>query len=405
VAWSRALSPGGDMPMRLTALTRQPQEYPHGVPRTMRVGILTAGGDSPGLNAAIRGFGKAAISTYGMEVMGFRDGFRGLAEDHRVGLDTAALSGILTVGGTILGTSRDKPHRMLVDGHVIDMTPVIVETYRKAGLDALICLGGGGTQRNALRLARAGLNIVTLPKTIDNDVARTDATFGFATALEIATEAIDRLHSTAHSHHRIIVAEVMGHQAGWLTLGAGLAGGADAILIPEIPYRVERIAEAIRRRSRNGTNFSIVAVAEGARDVDDAAALQAVEKRLDATKKPAERAAAKAELAALDARHAGNTLRLAAQLEALTGLESRVSILGYIQRGGTPSGIDRLLATRLGSAAADLVRAGHFGVMVAARADGTEPVPLEEVAGHRKLVPPDHGWVAAARHVGTCLGD
>lgn len=375
------------------------------MPRTMRVGILTAGGDSPGLNAAIRGFGKSAMSTYGMEVVGFRDGFRGLAEDRRVRLDKGALSGILTVGGTILGTSRDKPHKMLVDGRVTDMTPVIVETYRKARLDALVCLGGGGTQKNALRLARAGLNVITLPKTIDNDVALTDATFGFATALEIATEAIDRLHSTAHSHHRIIVAEVMGHRAGWLTLGAGLAGGADVILIPEIPYRVEKIADAIRRRSRSGTNFSIVAVAEGARNVQDAAAFHAVEKRLAAAKEPAERDAAKAELIALDALHAGNTLRLAAELEALTGLESRVSILGYVQRGGTPSGVDRLLATRLGSAAADLVQAGRFGVMVAARADGTEPVPLEAVAGRRKPVPPDHGWVTAARHVGTCLGD
>jgi ATP-dependent phosphofructokinase / diphosphate-dependent phosphofructokinase len=375
------------------------------VSRTMRVGILTAGGDSPGLNAAIRGFGKAAMTTYGMEVVGFRDGFRGLAEDRRIQLGKGALSGILTVGGTILGTSRDKPHKMLVDGQVTDMTPAIVETYRKARLDAIVCLGGGGTQKNALRLVRAGLNVVTLPKTIDNDVALTDATFGFATALEIATEAIDRLHSTAHSHHRIIVAEVMGHRAGWLTLGAGLAGGADVILIPEIPYRVENIAEAIRRRSRSGTNFSIVAVAEGARSVEDAAMLRSVEERLAATKVLTERGAVKAELAALDAQHGGNTLRLAAELEALTGLESRVSILGYVQRGGTPSGVDRLLATRLGSAAADLVKAGHFGVMVAARADGTEPVPIKDVAGRRKPVPPDHGWVIAARHVGTCLGD
>ena len=373
--------------------------------RTMRVGILTAGGDSPGLNAAIRGFGKSAMNTYAMQVIGFRDGFRGLAEDRRVQLGKGALSGILTVGGTILGTSRDKPHKMLVDGQVTDMTPTIVETYRKAHLDAIVCLGGGGTQKNALRLVRAGLNVVTLPKTIDNDVALTDATFGFATALEIATEAIDRLHSTAHSHHRIIVAEVMGHRAGWLTLGAGLAGGADVILIPEIPYRVESIAEAIRRRSRSGTNFSIVAVAEGARSVEDAATFNSVEERLAASKDPVERAAAKAELAALDAQHAGNTLRLASELEALTGLESRVSILGYVQRGGTPSGVDRLLATRLGSAAADLVKAGHFGVMVAARADGTQPVPIEDVAGRRKPVPPDHSWVVTGRHVGTSLGD
>ena len=382
-----------------------PSAYHHRVPNPRRVGILTAGGDSPGLNAAIRGFGKAAISTYGMEVVGFRDGFRGLAEDKRVRLDKRTLSGILTIGGTILGTSRDKPHKMLVDGEIRDMTEAIVATYRKAGLDALVCLGGGGTQKSALRLAKAGLNVVTLPKTIDNDVAKTDATFGFATALEIATEAIDRLHSTAHSHHRIIVAEVMGHRAGWLTLGAGLAGGADVILIPEIPYRVASVATAIRRRNRRGTNFSIVAVAEGARNVEDAKALAAAEARAERAKDPAERETASAEIALLETQHIGNTLRLAHQLEQLTGLESRVSILGYIQRGGTPSPVDRLLATRLGSAAADLVQAGTFGVMVAARGHGTEAVPLEEVAGKRRVVPLDSDWVATARHVGTCLGD
>ncbi len=370
-----------------------------------RVGILTAGGDSPGLNAAIRGFGKAAIGTYGMEVVGYRDGFRGLAYDKRIRLDKRTLSGILTVGGTILGTSRDKPHKMLVDGEIRDMTEAIVATYRKAGLDALVCLGGGGTQKSALRLAKAGLNVVTLPKTIDNDVAMTDATFGFATALEIATEAIDRLHSTAHSHHRIIVAEVMGHRAGWLTLGAGLAGGADVILIPEIPYRVASVAAAIRRRNRRGTNFSIVAVAEGARSVEDARALAAAEARAGRARDPVEREAANAEIAVLETQHLGNTLRLAHQLEQLTGLESRVSILGYVQRGGTPSPVDRLLATRLGSAAADLVDGGTFGVMVAARGDHTEAIPLEQVAGRRKAVPLDGDWIATARHVGTCLGD
>jgi 6-phosphofructokinase 1 len=373
--------------------------------RPRRVGILTAGGDSPGLNAAIRGFGKAAIGTYGMELVGFRDGFRGLAEDRRVRLDKTTLSNILTVGGTILGTSRDKPHRMLVDGEVRDRTDAIVATYRRTELEGLVCLGGGGTAKNALRLHKAGLNVLTLPKTIDNDLAMTDATFGYATALEIATEAIDRLHSTAHSHHRIIVAEVMGHRAGWLALGAGLAGGADVILIPEIPYSVSSIATAIKSRVRRGTNFSIVAVAEGARTVEDARAMAAAEARADRAKDPAAREAAKAEIALLETQHIGNTLLLAHQLEQLTGLESRVSILGYVQRGGTPSPVDRLLATRIGSAAADLVAAGTYGVMVAARGDGTEPVPLEQVAGRRKTVPPDHTWLVTARHVGTCLGD
>jgi len=368
-----------------------------------RIGILTAGGDSPGLNAAIRGIGKAAVD-HGMEVVGFRDGFRGLVEDRSVRLERR-LAGILTVGGTILGTSRDKPHRMLVNGEVVDMTDAVVRTYERHRLDALVCLGGGGTAKNALRLVRAGLNVITLPKTIDNDVVLTDATCGFATALDIATEAIDRLHSTAHSHHRIIVVEIMGHRAGWLTLGAGIAGGADVILIPEIPYTLEPIAEAIRRRVRGGSNFSIVAVAEGARDPDFAEAYAEAEARKRAASNPEEITAAVSALAAVEAAHAGNTLRLAGRLEALTGLESRVTILGYVQRGGTPSAADRLLATRLGSAGADLIAAGVYGVMVAARGDGTEAVPLEQVAGKLKPVPPDHPWVLAARHVGTCLGD
>ncbi len=320
-------------------------------------------------------------------------------------MDKAALAGILTVGGTILGTSRDKPHRMLIDGKTQDMTDVIFENYKKWELDALVCLGGGGTQKNALHLSKAGLNIITLPKTIDNDVAMTDATFGFATALDIATETIDRLHSTAHSHHRIIVAEVMGHRAGWLALGAGIAGGADVILIPEIPYDVDKIAEAIGRRSKRGTNFSIVAVAEGAMSIDDARAFKAAESKRERARTVEEKKMAKAELAVLEQRHTGNTLRLAHQLEELTHLESRVTILGYVQRGGTPSPADRLLATRLGGAAADLINDGVFGVMVAARGEGTEPVPLEKVAGKRKIVPIDHPWVETARHVGTSLGD
>ncbi len=373
--------------------------------RVRRVGILTAGGDSPGLNAAIRGFGKAAIGYHGMRLVGFRDGFRGLVENRSVALGSDALSGVLTTGGTILGTSRDKPHRMVVDGEVRDMTPAVLETLRQNRVDALVCLGGGGTAKNALRLAGAGVNLITLPKTIDNDVAMTDASFGFATALGVASEAIDRLHSTAHSHHRIIVAEVMGHRAGWLTLGAGIAGGADVILIPEIPYEVDSIAQAIRRRVKQGSNFSIVAVAEGARNVADAAALAHAAAGVAQAPSREGKIAAKAVLSMLEEAQAGNTLRLAHELESATGLESRVSILGYMQRGGTPSPVDRLLATRLGSAGADLVRQGTFSVMVAARGEGTEAVPLEQVAGQRRTVPPDHDWITAARRVGTCLGD
>ena len=241
------------------------------------IGVLTSGGDTPGLNAALRAVGKAAELRHGMQVIGFRDGFRGLMENRTIWLDDRTLSGILTHGGTILGTSRDKPYAMPVAGKTLDMTDLIVENYRKHHLDALVCLGGGGTQKNAYHLQKAGLNVVTIPKTIDNDVAMTDVTFGYDTALGIATEAVDRLHSTAHSHHRIIVVEVMGHKAGWLALGAGVAGGADVILIPEIPYDVESVAGAILKRFRSEKRFSIVAVAEGALSKEQAEAVGRVE--------------------------------------------------------------------------------------------------------------------------------
>ena len=372
---------------------------------TKQIGILTAGGDSPGLNAAIRGVGKAAEGHYGMEVIGFRDGFRGLAENRTVRLGGDSLSGILTLGGTILGTSRDKPHKMVVGGKAQDMTDAIIENYHSNHLAALVCLGGGGTQKNALRLAQKGLNILTLPKTIDNDVAMTDYTFGFDTAMNIATDAIDRLHSTAHSHHRIIVVEIMGHRAGWLTLGAGIAGGADVILIPEIAYNVKSVAEAIRNRVRKGKGFSIVAVAEGAISQAHAAAREELESRREKATDKAEKQKAKAELAALKALEGEHTIQLAHELEELTGLEARVSILGHLQRGGTPSARDRILATRLGSACAGYIAEDVFGVMVACLGGKTEAVPLEQVAGQRKTVPLDHPWLMAARRVGTNLGD
>ncbi len=371
---------------------------------TKHVGILTAGGDSPGLNAAIRGVGKASQGYYGMQMIGFLDGFRGLVDNRFKRLDGEILSGILTRGGTILGTSRDKPHRMLFGGKTQDMTDVIVENYHANHLDALVCIGGGGTQKNALKLMEKGLNIITMPKTIDNDVGLTDVTFGFDTALGIATDAIDRLHSTAHSHHRIIVVEIMGHRAGWLALGAGIAGGADVILLPEIPYDLEVVADAIRKRSRSGKNFSIVAVAEGALPLEQAALIQEAEQRkLKATSKK-DKKDAKEDLAQLSLEYANHTVLLSRQLEQMTGLESRVTILGHLQRGGTPSAADRLLATRLGTACADLIESEHYGVMVAARGDDSIPVPLEKVAGNKKLVPTDHPWVVSARRVGTCLG-
>jgi 6-phosphofructokinase 1 len=368
---------------------------------TKYLGILTSGGDSPGLNAAIRGVGKAAMGHYGMHIIGIRDGFRGLMENRTTPLDGGQLSGILTLGGTILGTSRDKPHKMPVGGTMQDMTDAIVANYHANHLDCLVCLGGGGTQKNALRLKEKGLNVVTLPKTIDNDVAGTDITFGFDTALGIATEAIDRLHSTAHSHHRIIVVEIMGHRAGWLALGAGIAGGADVILIPEIPYDVSSISEAIRERARGGKPFSIVAVAEGAVSRDEHLALLAAQEAKKAAKKDKSTVAKEA----AEIVYADRTIRLAQQLEKETGLEARVTILGHLQRGGTPSAADRILATRLGTAAADLISRGRYGVMVAAKGEATRPVKLEDVAGKVKTVPPDHSLIESARRVGTNFGD
>jgi phosphofructokinase-like protein len=365
---------------------------------TQYIGILTAGGDSPGLNAAIRGVGKAGMNAHGMQIIGFRDGFRGLMENRTVTLDGAALSGILTIGGTILGTSRDKPQKMPMGSKTMDMTDVMVETYHNHHLDALVCLGGGGTAKNAFHLMNNGLNIITLPKTIDNDVAMTDITFGYDTALTIATEAIDRLHSTAHSHHRIIVVEVMGHNAGWLALGAGIAGGADVILIPEIPYSAEKVAASIRQRVRDGKGFSIVAVSEGAVPQDLTEKIRLANKNVTSKK-------ARAELEALEAERLTSTQKLTQQLEALTGLESRVTILGHVQRGGIPSPADRLLATRLGTACAGYIHNGIFGVMVAARGDSTEAVPLEQVVGKRKTVPLDHPWIETARSLGINLGD
>ncbi len=376
-----------------------------------QIGILTAGGDSPGLNAAIRGVGKAAMGHYKMHVVGFRDGFRGLMENRTMALDGGQLSGILTVGGTILGTSRDKPHKMPVGGKILDMTDAIAGNYHDNHLDCLVCLGGGGTLKNALRLKEKGLNVINLPKTIDNDVWGTDTTFGFDTALGIATECIDRLHSTAHSHHRIIVVEIMGHRAGWLALGAGIAGGADVILIPELPYDPASIAESIRERSRKGRPFSIVAVAEGAISKQDLAALNDAKLKKKAIK---EKAKANPKLAkqmddteadAAELIWAGRTLRLAQQLEKLTGLEARLTILGHLQRGGTPSAADRILATRLGTAAADLIAKKQYGVLVASHGEGTRAVKIEDCAGKVKTVPPDHPMILSARRVGTNFGD
>ena len=370
-----------------------------------QIGILTSGGDCPGLNAAIRGVGKAARDVFRMEMIGFRDGFRGLVHDRTMALEPGMLSGILTDGGTILGTSRDKPHQMEIGGEIRDMTGAIVDTYARNHLDALVCIGGGGTQKNALRLKQAGLNVITLPKTIDNDIAQTDVSLGFDTALGIATEAIDRLHSPATSHNRIIVVEVMGHRAGWLALGAGIAGGADVILIPEIPYHPERVAEAIRDRARAGKRFSIVVVAEGAMSADNVRLVDAMLVDKQAVKSKSEKKIVSDQLDNFHQRHLEHTVRLTGQLEKMTGQESRLTILGHLQRGGTPSPDDRLLGTRLGSSCAEFLHQNVYCVMLAARGDGVAPVPLEDVAGKKKFVPLDHPWLQAAKLVGVGFGN
>ena len=371
------------------------------------IGILTAGGDCPGLNAVIRGVAKAAMH-HGMRVIGIQDGFRGLVENRVMPIDDARVSNILAQGGTFLGSSRDKPHKMNVGGEICDMTEEAVRTYRKNRIDCLVCLGGNGTQKNAYRLHRkGGINVLTLPKTIDNDIAETDITFGFDSSMSIATEAIDRLHTTATSHHRIIVCEIMGHDAGWLCLGAGISGGADVILIPEIPYKLDAVVKSIVSRRRAGKRFSIIAVAEGI-VAHDAAALP----------EPGKVGRGKPRATRTHAAHvhhdgAGSTTlirepvasRLAREIQHLTNIEARVTSLGHVQRGGTPTAFDRLLCTRLGTKAVDLLEQGRFNVMVAVRGPDCVPVPLSKVAGIKRTVPPDHPWIRTARLVGTCMGD
>ncbi len=397
------------------------------------IGILTAGGDCPGLNAAIRAIAKTAMHKYGIKVIGILDGFRGLVENRTTLIDDRTASGILTRGGTILGTSRDKVHKMSMGGKLMDMTDTAVENAEKMQIDCLVCLGGGGTQKNAYRLVKkGGLKVVTLPKTIDNDVAGTDISFGFDTARAIATEAIDRLHTTATSHHRMIVCEIMGHTTGWLALTSGIAGGADVVLIPELPYRLETVADYLVERRRQGKRFSILAVAEGARSQEELEAAREVVKENKKSKKKRKNGEVTEEeiLLGLDSgeerdglpvvlRHGSSkdqviayhlvqepmASRMARQLQELSGTEARVTSLGHVQRGGVPTPFDRMLCTQLGTKAASLIAEGTFNVMVAYRNGRATPVPLEEVAGIRKTVPPDHPLVESARMVGTCFGD
>ncbi len=388
--------------------------------KTRCIGILTAGGDCPGLNAAIRGVAKSAITEYGIKVIGILDGFRGLIENRTILLDEKAVSGILTRGGTILGTSRDKPHKLDMGGKVVDMSGVAADNARRLGIDCLVCLGGGGTQKSALHLAQAGIRVITLPKTIDNDVAQTDVSFGFDTAMSIATEAIDRLHTTATSHNRLIVCEVMGHSAGWLALGAGTAGGADVVLIPEIPYDLSVVAEHLKERRRNGKRFSIIVVAEAARAKGDEFPKAHEENGKRGSKKRGDSDKCDSANPNKDGECSAGTVdmckhfhrvresvasRLARQLQQLTDTEARVTSLGHVQRGGTPTAADRLLCTRLGMTATELLAKGHYNVMVAIQGGSCVPVPLDKVTGKKKTIPDGHPWLETARSVETCLGE
>jgi 6-phosphofructokinase 1 len=373
---------------------------------TQKIGILTAGGDSPGLNAALRGIGKAARGQYGMDVIGFLDGFSGMLERRTLDLEGSVLSNILTAGGTLLGTSRDRPQHMPVNGEMQDATEKIIQTYQDLELNALVCLGGSDAQESAYHLKQHGLNVITLPVTIDNDLVQTDTTLGFDTALGIAAEAIDRLHTTASSHHRIIIVEVMGKQTGWLTLGAGIAGGADVILIPELPYDEQSILRAITERSQAGKRFSIIAISEGAISKETMAFFEKAKKTNQRLRSGEDQQKIAGRLEQIEQHSAGNTIHLANQLEKLTGMDSRVTILGYLQRGGTPSATDRVLATQLGTACAAAINEGVFGVMLGVHgSDHIEPVPLEQVANQSKTVSLDHPWVHGARMVGTNMGD
>lgn len=340
-----------------------------------------------------------------MQIIGFQDGYQGLIEDRTVPLEGNAFSGILTSGGTILGTSRDTPQEIELDGKLVDMTDKAIKTYKKHKLDGLVCIGGKVTQESAFHLMKNGLNIISLPKSINNDVNMTDLTIGFDTALEVAGQSIDRLHSTAYSHHRIIIVEVMGAHNGWLTLGAGIAGGADVILIPEIPYDIEKIADAIRHRNQVGKRFSIVAVAERVVSQEQVAFAERLRQMNAMMRDEAEREEINAQLERIESQRTDSTFQVSNQLKDHTGLETRITILGYLLRGGAPSAGDRILATQLGTYCASLINEDHYGVMVAMREDRIEPVPLEKVVGEHKLIPLDHPWIESAKRVGTCLGN
>ena len=358
-----------------------------------QIAILTGGGDCPGINAVIRAVTKKAILEYGMEVIGIEDGYQGLIHNRHRRLHYDDVSGILTLGGTILGTSKkDNPYRYAVKkGDKLefeDVSATAIANAKRLGIDCLVCIGGDGTLAIAHRLFEDGIPIVGVPKTIDNDLRGTDITFGFDSAVYIATEGIDRIHSTAQSLHRAMIVEVMGHNAGWIALHAGVAGGGDIVLIPEIPYDLDVIAEKVKERNRKGRRFSIVVVAEGAKPKGGDIVIQRIVKE---SPDPI--------------RLGGIGFVLGSQIEKTTGIETRTVVMGHLLRGGTPTPFDRVLATRLGAKAVDMIAKEEFGYMVAVSGSSLVKVSLEDVAKGPRTVPLDEPLIQSARSVDTCFGD
>ena len=359
--------------------------------RSTKIALITSGGDCQGLNAAIRGVGKSLFQRMdNVEIYGMYDGYRGLIEGDYKYMEPQDLSGILTEGGTILGTSRQNyvPGKDIVDDKGNSVIPSMLQTYNRLNLDCLVIMGGNGTQKSAKLIADAGMNVITLPKTIDNDIWGTDTTFGFQSAVDIATNVIDYIHSTASSHSRIFVVELMGRDAGWLTLNAGIGSGADVILIPEIPYDLNKVAELIEERNRQGKRYSIFACAEGAVSVDD------IKLDEEASRRKRE-----------NSRHSTVSYEIADRLEKLTGKEARVTVPGHYQRGGPPCPYDRVLATQFGVAAADLIINKQYGRMVAVQGGQIVSIPLEDAASKTKFLPVDHPMIQVARKMGISLGD
>ncbi|MDD6682112.1 MAG: ATP-dependent 6-phosphofructokinase [Clostridiales bacterium] len=355
-----------------------------------RIGILTSGGDCPGLNAAIRGVARAAYEMFeDVEIVGIQDGYRGLIEGEWQEMKRSQFSGILTLGGTILGTARTPFRNMrVIEDDKVDKVKAMKENYEKMKLDCLVTLGGNGTHKTANLLSEEGLNVIGLPKTIDNDIYGTDFTFGFHTAVDIATDVIDRIHTTAASHGRCMVIEIMGNKAGWLTLYSGLAGGADVVLLPEIPYDIKEVAKVVESRAKSKKAFSILAVAEGAMD------------KKEAKMKRKERDALRAEKG-----FNGIANRVAKELSDLVGVEARAVVPGHVQRGGSPSAYDRVLSTQFGVHAAQLIAREEYGVTVALVGNTITHNNLSEIAGVPKLVPQDHQMVQVAKDMGISFGD